>query len=194
MLAGLGARVIDADQVAREVVQPGEPALAEVVREFGPEMLRADGTLDRAALAAAVFESREARQAVNGIMHPRIGAVVRQQVRAWDWAVTGPEIIVVEAAVLYEAGWEALVDRVVGVEAKQSLRVARLIERDGLDQPRAVARVRVQVSAAALRARADHLVRTDVSLEATRAQVRDLWACLLAAAGEKLARHGVVPQ
>jgi dephospho-CoA kinase len=179
MLRELGARVIDADQVGRAVVAPGEPGLAEVVREFGAAMLRPDGTLDRARLGELVFRCEAARQALNGLLHPRIGSEIGRQIQAWDRAAAGPGVAVIEAAVLLEAGWEALVDRVVGVAAKQSTRILRLMQRNGLSRARAAARVRSQLSPAELRARCDFLIRADVPLEQTQADVATLWATLL---------------
>jgi dephospho-CoA kinase len=179
MLRDRGAWIVDADQAARAVVAPGEPGLAEVVREFGPQTLRPDGTLDRPRLAELIFGCEAARAALNALLHPRIGAEVACQVAAWDGAAEAPGVVVIEAALLFEAGWEALVDRVVGVVAKQSEQILRLMQRYGLTRARAAARVRSQLSPAGWRARCDYLIRADVSLEQTQVQVTRLWATLL---------------
>src|SRR5262245_39803629 len=119
MLRELGAVVLDADQAAREVVRPGEPALAELVRHFGPEVLAADGGLDRGRLAERVFGKETELDAVNAITHPRIGAYLEREIARLDGEATAPTVVVVEAAVMLEAQWELEVDTGVGVLVEQ---------------------------------------------------------------------------
>lgn len=185
MLQELGAVVLDADRTARAVVRPGEPALAEVVRHFGTKVLAADGTLDRARLGEEIFGREPEREAINAILHPRIGAGLKREIASVDATATGPTVVVVEAAVLLEAQWELKVDTVVGVLAEQSIARGRLMQRSGLDEARAAARLRSQVPSETLRARCDHLLDTAVPLEETRQQVASLWQALQRQAVEK---------
>ena len=101
-LAELGARIVDADEVAREIVAPGQPALAEIVRTFGREMLRADGTLDRKRLGAVIFADADKRRALNAITHPRIAA--ETQARLGKLRGDGVPVAIYEAALLVENG------------------------------------------------------------------------------------------
>ena len=188
MLGECGARVLDADQAARAVVRPGEPALAEIVRHFGDRMLLGSGELDRARLAEHVFGSETERQVLNAITHGRIARRLREAIAAAENAALEPLVIVVEAAVLREAGWDRLVDEIVIVSAKQFQRVARLMQRYGLDHARALARVRAQKPIAVRSDLCARRIDASVSLEKTRAQVRALWPSLIASAGGKFER------
>ncbi|MGE5571493.1 MAG: dephospho-CoA kinase [Clostridia bacterium] len=141
-LARRGAFVIDVDRVARALVEPGEPALEAVIREFGPKFRRDDGTLDRRALGRLVFSDPDALARLNGIMFPWLREAAEQQVR--DAAARGHSFIVVDAAVLYEAGLDSLVDRVVFVTASEDVRVERIVARDGLSRQEALDRVKAQ--------------------------------------------------
>lgn len=141
-LARRGAFVIDVDRVARALVEPGEPALEAVIREFGPEFRRDDGTLDRRALGRRVFSDPDALARLNGIMFPRLREATEKQVR--DAAARGHSLIVVDAAVLHEAGLDALVDRVIFVTTSEDVRVERIVARDGLSRKEALDRVKAQ--------------------------------------------------
>ncbi len=184
-----GAVWLDADRVAREVVEPGEPALAEIVRHFGREIMTGDGRLDRERLAESAFGSEQSRQALNRITHERIGRALRRRVEAIDRAAEAPLVVMIEAALLFEAGWDELVDRTVRVAAKQSTQLQRLKSRRGLDEPRARARVASQRSSASA-ARADHVIPTDGSLEASRTAAASVWALLENDANRKFEAAG----
>lgn len=189
LLGEFGAVVLDADQVGREVLGPGEPGLAETVRHFGADMLQADGTLDRRRLGEVVFGSENARQALNRITHGRIAAALRQRVERIDREAMGPTVVVVEAALLFEAGWERFTDMTVTTRAEQNQQVQRLMERHRLDHARAVARIRSQQPASQLLARADRVIDTTGTLAETREQAESLWQLLLEAASARFARH-----
>jgi dephospho-CoA kinase len=185
LLRERGATVIDADQTARQVVQPGEPGLAEIVRQFGAEMLREDGSLDRARLGELVFGCEAAREALNEITHPRIAVALEREIEALDREARGPAVIVIEAAVLGEAGWDDLVDTTVVVRAKQSQQVARLKQRYGLDHGRARARVHSQKTIARLQAGREWVVDASGTLAGTRRQADELWSVLAETARTK---------
>lgn len=135
-----GAAVVDADQLAREVVQPGSPALQQLQAHFGNQILLKNGSLNRELLAQLVFTDAGARQALNRITHPAIAelAVIRlQQLRQQP----GLPLVVYEAPLLFEAGAEGRVDRVLVVKIDEKVQLQRLMARDGLDE--AVARQRM---------------------------------------------------
>ncbi|MBI5455009.1 MAG: dephospho-CoA kinase, partial [Deltaproteobacteria bacterium] len=143
-LKRLGAHIIDADVIAREIVEPGRPALAEIVKEFGLRILKADGTLDRKALAGIVFSDKEKLQILNGIMHPRIIERTKALIDEIQSSHKDP-LIVVDAAVLIEAGIHGSVDEVVVVLISEEEQMKRLIARDGLTEDEARKRVASQL-------------------------------------------------
>ncbi|WP_250285917.1 MULTISPECIES: dephospho-CoA kinase [unclassified Frankia] len=175
LLAGHGAVVIDADQLAREVVAPGTPGLQAVVEEFGAHLLGADGALDRAALGAVVFADPDARRRLEAITHPLVGA------RAAERMAQAPAdaVVVYDVPLLVEAGLAGRYDVVVVVEAPLEVRLARLAGR-GLPPGQARARMANQADDAARRAVADILVDNGGSPEDLRARVDEVWAGLLA--------------
>ena len=124
----LGVPVLDADQVSREVVEPGQPALAAIVEAFGPGALQADGTLDRRAMRALVFAEPESRRKLEGITHPAI----RARIGAWIDAQTAPYCILANA-ILLESGMDRLVDRVLVVDVAEEVQLERLTVRDRID-------------------------------------------------------------
>lgn len=125
----LGVPLLEADDVAREVVMPGEPALAAIADTFGNTMLQGDGTLDRRALRAVVFGDRAQLKVLEAITHPAI----RARVQAWRAAQTAPYCIY-SAAILIESGMTALVDRVLLIDAPPEVQLRRLMARDGADE------------------------------------------------------------
>jgi dephospho-CoA kinase len=177
-LAARGAVVVDADAIAREVVEPGTPGLAEVVAEFGPGVLRPDGSLDRAAMAAIVFADPERRRALEAIVHPLVAA------RSAELLAAAPEgaVVVYDVPLLAEtmrttrAGGHGF-DAVVVVTAPRGVRVARL-EARGLTAADAEARIDAQASDAERLALADHVVDNGGALEELDAAVDAVWAAL----------------
>lgn len=165
----LGVPVLDADQVSRLVVEPGQPALAEIVSHFGPEVLQADGQLDRRKLREIVFSDAEARRQLERITHPRI----RQHVRQWMDAQSAPYCIL-ENAILFESGMDALVDRVLVVDVPEDLQRARLVERDGLDAAFAERMLAAQSPRELRLDRADDVLHNASTPEHTAADVRRL--------------------
>ena len=148
-LAERGAVVVDADAIAREIVEPGQPALEEIVKSFGARVLRPDGRLDRGALAQIVFADAQALARLNAITHPRIATLSAQRLDA----VPADAVVVYDMPLLAEQGPEALQgwDVIVVVDAPEDLRVSRLVAR-GLSADDAQARVRAQASREARRA------------------------------------------
>jgi dephospho-CoA kinase len=175
MLQELGAEIIDADRIGHEVVEPGRPALAEVIGAFGSQYLNTDGTLNRRELGALVFNDSRARKTLNRIMHPRIRSGLEERLKAIQRRPPHSRIVVIEAAVLVEAKWTDGVDRVVAINAQQSTQVARLIAERRLTPAAAAARIRSQIPLSRRLRAADEVLNGEQSLEALREDVRRSW-------------------
>jgi len=174
LLAGHGAVVLDADVIAREVVQPGTEGFDAVVARFGRGVVAADGTLDRRGIAEIVFADEGARNDLNAIVHPLVG-----QRSAELLAAAPPDAIVVyDVALLVEAGLGAGFDCVVVVQADAVTRLARLAER-GMPEQEARARMAAQASDDERRAVADEMIGNDATRDALAAAVSALWQRLV---------------
>lgn len=171
-LAERGAVIVDADAIAREIVEPGQPALEEIVKSFGARVLRPDGRLDRGALAQIVFADPQALARLNAITHPRIATLSAQRLDA----VPADAVVVYDMPLLAEQGPAALQgwDAIVVVDAPEDLRVSRLVAR-GLSADDAQARVQAQASREARLAIATHVLDNSGSESGLRAQVDALW-------------------
>jgi dephospho-CoA kinase len=176
MLAERGAVVIDADQLAREAVAPGTPGLAAVVAEFGPEVLRPDGSLDRPRLGSIVFGDEQRLRALEDIVHPYVGK------RSAELIARAPEhaVVVYDVPLLVENDLQDAYDLVVVVDADPETALARLVQRRGMTEGGARARMLAQASRASRLAVADRVVDNDGDLDALAAQVDRLLADLLA--------------
>jgi dephospho-CoA kinase len=170
LLAQHGAIVIDADAIAREVVRAGTPGFAAVVERFGPDIVGADGELDRARLAKIVFADETARNDLNGIVHPLVGR------RSAEIMADTPDgaIVVYDVPLLAEGGLAEGFDVVVVVEAELATRLRRLDER-GLAEADARARIAAQATDEQRRAIADEIVHNDGTQQELADQIRDLW-------------------
>jgi len=170
LLAERGAVILDADAIAREVVEPGTPGFAAVVERFGRDVVRSDGSLDRPALAAIVFRDEAQRQALNAIVHPLVGARMAELMDA----VPDDSVVIWDVPLLVENGLASGFDVVVVVEADAQTRLARLAAR-GMSEDDARERMKAQASDAERRAVADELIVNDGSLEQLRTRVGELW-------------------
>jgi len=171
-LASYGAVVIDADAVAREVVAPGTPGLAEVAQAFGPQVLRSDGTLDRDRLGELVFADESLRMKLNAIVHPRVGARMAELERqAGDVPV-----IVHDVPLLAENHLAGGFDEVVVVDVPPRIQAERLARQRGMSRAQAEARMRAQASRAQRLAIASIVVDNSGSLAELDREVGDLWA------------------
>ena len=169
-----GAVHIDADQLARRVVEPGKPALAAIVEEFGPGVLRADGSLDRGKLGELVFADEAARAKLNAIVHPAVRALSAKLIERA--AQEDPDAVVVyDVPLLVEAAVDHPFDLIVVTSAPKRTQVERLVEERGLDPIQARARVDAQVDNTARLAVADVVIDTDGSLAHTMSQADALW-------------------
>ena len=177
-----GAAIIDADGVAREVLRPGQPALAEVLAAFGARFLDSAGRLDRRALADHIFHDPAARSALDRITHPRIRADISHQVEELRRSTSPPPVAVVVAPLLLEARAEGMVDKVLVVYAEEGERVRRLQARDGLSEGEALRRLAAQMSPVEQRTRADYVIDTTAGREATGEAFSRLWGELAGSA------------
>jgi len=173
MLRALGVPIVDADRIAREVVEPGNPVLDAVVAAFGPEMLRPDGTLDRPRLAERVFAHPAARERLNAIVHPAIQE--RSQAQLDELAAAGHRIAVYDAALILENGLGGTVEGLIVVAVPEDVQVERLVRRDGLDQAAALCRIRAQMPLAEKVAHADWVVDNSGTIEETQQRVAGIW-------------------
>ncbi len=171
LLVARGALLVDADRIAREVVEPGTPGLAAVVDAFGPGVLTAEGALDRAALASVVFADREARARLDGIVHP----LVRARARELIGAAPADAVVVQDVPLLVETGQAGAHDLVLVVEADLETRIARLVLR-GLTEDDARARIAAQATDEQRRAVADVVLDNGGTPDALAAQVERFWA------------------
>lgn len=173
----LGAVVIDADALAREVVAPGTLGLEQVVETFGPEVLAADGSLDRAALAARVFGDAEARRRLEALLHPQVRRLAAER-EAAAAAVDPDAVVVHDIPLLVETGQAETFGMVVVVHAPQEQRVSRLVDGRGMPEPEARARVAAQADDDARLAAADVVLDGTGTDDELRHQVDVLWSRL----------------
>jgi dephospho-CoA kinase len=175
-LARRGAVVVDADQLARTVVEPGSPVLKQLVSDFGEDILKSDGSLDRKYLGDLIFSDPAARRRLNAIIHPAIAALSTQRLQELRDAAP---LVIYEAPLLYEVGAEARVDKVLLVTIDPEVQLARLIERDRLDEKAARRRIAAQMPQEQKAARADYLVDNSAGRKETIAQIERLWPFLV---------------
>ncbi|MCT9930562.1 dephospho-CoA kinase [Planotetraspora sp. A-T 1434] len=175
-LAERGAVVIDADKIAREVVEPGTPGLAEIVEAFGEGVLRPDGTLDRERLGSIVFTDPDKLKILNGIVHPKVGARVGELQRA---APDGA-IVVYDVPLLAENNLASLYDVVIVVDASDEIRLERLRKYRDMSEKDARARIAAQASREGRLKVADIVIDNEGSLDALDAQVSKIWSDLRA--------------
>jgi dephospho-CoA kinase len=163
LLRERGVPVVDADELAREAVAPGSAGLAEVVAAFGPEVLGADGGLDRKRVGALVFADSSARKRLNGITHP----IVRRlsQERFADLDRQGVNLAAYDVPLLFEVGLESALRPVVVVAVSEATQLARVLGRDGMSEGEARARIAAQLPMAEKRAKADFVLENDGSRE-----------------------------
>jgi dephospho-CoA kinase len=177
VFAELGCRVLDADQTAREVVIPGGPGIMAVAEAFGAEMLRDDGTLDRAKLGSVVFADQSKRALLNSILHPFILARQDEQLSEWE-RETPDGVAVVDAALMIESGGYKRFDKLVVVHCRPEVQLERLMKRDGLTAEAALQRIAAQMSQEEKKKYADYLIDTSDGFDVTRVRTEEVYAQL----------------
>lgn len=177
MFRELGIPVIDADELAREVVQPGTPGLEKIVAEFGTAVLDREGRLDRRVVGDMVFEDAAARQKLNAILHPLIAVAGAERIQAL--ADDPAPYVLYEAALLVETGTYKTFSALVVVSAEESVQRLRLVARDGFSVEEANARIASQLPVSHKVAVADYVVTNNGDLAGTRRQVAEIHAELV---------------
>ena len=196
ILSARGARVIDADILARAAVQPGSPALQGIQEKFGADVLDSTGSLNREALGKLIFHDPDAREALNAIVHPRVRELYEAELSAIQ-AETPDAVVVYAVPLLAEARSVSEFDAVIVAHAPEEVRLARLQEHRGFSEEDARARVGSQVSDEARLAMADSVVDCSSSLEETRSaahelfdELEDLWPDRLQELSRRFPRVG----
>lgn len=173
ILARRGAAVIEADRLGHQAYAPGTEGWRTVVEAFGPEIVGPDGTIDRRRLGAIVFSDPEKLRRLNAIIHPIIRRLITEQLERFRRE--GVRVVVIEAALLFEAGWEDLVDEVWVTEAPAEVAIARYVARTGLPEAEVRRRVAAQLDATEKVRRAHRVIDTSGTLAAVERQVERLW-------------------
>jgi dephospho-CoA kinase len=177
--ADLGADIVDADLIAREVVEPGTPGLADVVAAFGEQVLRDDGSLDRDALGATVFGDDDARKRLNGILHPLIGARAMELITAAQ--ERNPDAVVIQdIPLLVEGNLADNYETVIVVDVPPQIQLERLTRHRGMSESDARARMATQATREQRLAVATHVIDNTGSLSDLDAAVRRVWSQLTA--------------
>lgn len=169
-----GARLIDADRIAREAVRKGSPAHRDIVAHFGMDVLLGDGEIDRKRLAAIIFNNPAAQRALEHIVHPQVKREVDRRV-ALIRRQAPDALIILDIPLLFEAGMQRGLDAVIVVYAPEHLQLARLMARDGLTEPEALARIRAQMPIESKRALATRVIDNSGSREQTRQQALEIY-------------------
>jgi dephospho-CoA kinase len=170
MLAARGAILVDADAIAREVVEPGSPALDEIAARFGQDVINEDGSLYRKRLGEIVFADREAKRDLEQILHPRIRQIMMGRMRENE-SLYPDKLVVVDVPLLYESKLESWFSEVMVVYVPRETQLTRLIQRDGLTTEQAESRLSAQLPIDEKKARADYVIDNQGSLSVTEEQV-----------------------
>ena len=189
MLTQKGAKLLSADAVGHEVYEPARPAYQEIVDAFGRDIVGADGKIDRKALGPIVFSDPEQLRRLNAITHPRMKELMREKLAAER--AGGARIAVLEAALLFDAGWDDLTDEVWVTVAPPEVAAKRTAERSGISVEEALSRIRAQMSNEERIARSRVVIDTDCALKRTEEQVSEEWERLQERLETPSARSGV---
>ncbi|RAL25460.1 dephospho-CoA kinase [Lujinxingia litoralis] len=172
----LGVTVIDADLIARKIVEPGQPALSEIVETFGEDVLHRDGTLNRTSLGERIFQDADARARLGTITHPRIAQeMARQSAAAFE---RGEPWVLYDAALIVENGLYRAFDALIVVACSPQTQLQRLMSRDDLSRTDAQRRIDAQMPLADKLKVADFVIDNDQSLDHTQAQVEELFSTI----------------
>jgi dephospho-CoA kinase len=177
ILQELGAQLLNADLVGHEAYQPGRPAYDDIVAEFGPEVVAEDGTIDRKKLGPIVFADPAKLVRLNQITHPRMKEMMREKLAGLD--KDGAEIVVLEAAILFEAGWEDLTDEVWCTTVDPQTAAERTAARSGIPVEQVLERIqKAQMATEERIKRADVIIDTSGTMDDTRRRTLEAWEAL----------------
>jgi dephospho-CoA kinase len=174
ILEELGAKVIDADEVARLVVEPGKPAWREIIDRFGKNILEPDGAINRKKLGEFIFNDQEKRKSLNEITHPRIIGMIRELVE--EYGKQNTPVVIIEAALIVEkGGLGGLIEGLIVVTSDEESQIKRLMERNEFSREEAESRLGAQMPEQEKVKHADYIIDNSGPIEGTREQVIDLW-------------------
>jgi dephospho-CoA kinase len=174
ILEELGAKVIDADEVARLVVEPGKPAWREIINRFGKNILEPDGAINRKKLGEFIFNDQEKRKSLNEITHPRIIGMIRELVE--EYGKQNTPVVIIEAALIVEkGGLGGLIEGLIVVTSDEESQIKRLMERNEFSREEAESRLGAQMPEQEKVKHADYIIDNSGPIESTREQVIDLW-------------------
>lgn len=179
ILAGLGASVLSADDIAHDVLAVGEPAYNEVRRRFGEGVILPGGGIDRTALAHIVFSDSKARADLDAITHPRIIAKIDMAIKAFRDGHAGNEVLAVEIPLLMECNMESMVDEVILVAAEQETQIRRLTNRSFMSRDEALRRIGSQMPMERKVSRADRVIWNESDMSALQESVEGVWREIL---------------
>lgn len=170
MLEEMNFPIVDADQVARVVVEPGKQALQEIIEQFGEDILLEDGQLNRQKLGSIIFHDPSKRTVLNNIMHP---AIRKEMLAQRDyWVEQGAEVVVMDIPLLFESKLQHFVEKILVVSVKEDTQLTRLMERNQLSEEDAKARISSQLPLSVKEAGADAVIYNNDSVEKTQEQLR----------------------
>jgi len=172
-LVALGASLISADQVGHEAYTPNTEAWEQVVATFGDAILQEDGEIDRGKLGAIVFSDPDQLEKLNRIMHPRMARMVADKIEVLR--SQGVDVVVVEAALLFEAGWDSLVEEVWVTDSSEQIVIERLKQRNGLSEEEARKRIHSQMDRAERLERADYVIDNSGDMAGLESAIKELW-------------------
>lgn len=174
LLVNKGAKLVDADVIAREVMLPGHEVLAAVVKQFGNEILFPDGTLNRAKLGEIIFGNPVALEALNNLTHPAIRQEIKERMSRMEQEEP-KGLVIVDIPLLYESGLENLFQEILVVYVPREVQISRLMKRNGLTYEQAEARLNAQMDIEVKRSKANYIIDNSGDLAHTERQVADLW-------------------
>lgn len=179
MLRELGAVIIDADLVARQIVEPGQTAWQEILTVFGLDFFNPDQTINRQKLGELVFNNSQTLEKLNQITHPKIVEEIQQQIKKYKSGEARPTLLVIDAALLIEVKLHLLVDEVWLVSCDFNEKIARLMARNQLSYEEALARINSQMSMEEKKSYAQRIIDNSGSREETKKQVEELWKLIM---------------
>ncbi len=170
----LGATLIDADKVARDIVGKGNPALGKIINHFGNEILNKDGTLNREKLGRKVFNDEKARQILNDITHPEIFKEINNLIE--KYRSEGKRIVIIEAALIIEREkLKKIIDKLIVVSTSKDIQIKRLKDRDGFSKEQALSRINSQIPIEEKIKHADYVIHNDTDISNIKNQVDTIW-------------------
>jgi dephospho-CoA kinase len=169
----LGAKIIDADRIAREVVEPGEHAWQEIIEEFGIDILASDGSINRKKLGGIVFNDEKKREKLNRITHPKIMTKIKETINKYK--KENVELVIIEAALIVEKGGLLnLIDELIVVSTDEETQIKRIMTRDGLQRDEALSRIKSQMPTPEKTKHATYMIDNSGNLEETREQIEEI--------------------